>query len=296
MILNVSGRCDIVAFYKDWFMNRYKIGYLDVRNPFYKEKVSRIEFKNVDAIIFCTKNPAPILEDLKKIDKPIIFQVTLTPYKEDIEPNVHNKKNVVEAIKKLSQIIPKENIYLRYDPILLNKKYTIEYHIKAFNKLCTSLDGYLNHIIISFVDDYQNTRKNKDILNIIPFTKKDYEQIGKNFINIAKTHNMTIQTCCEEERLLEYGFLNQDCITKEMIYKLTGKTNYKKWKARNNQNCNCVEMVDIGYYNCCPHFCKYCYANYNEEEVINNYKQHDKNSSLLIGHLKDQDIIKIRDK
>ena len=33
MILNVSGRTDIVAFYTPWFMNRYKEGYLDVRNP-----------------------------------------------------------------------------------------------------------------------------------------------------------------------------------------------------------------------------------------------------------------------
>ena len=34
MILNVSGRTDIVAFYSKWFMNRYKEGYVDVRNPF----------------------------------------------------------------------------------------------------------------------------------------------------------------------------------------------------------------------------------------------------------------------
>ena len=34
MILNVSGRTDIVAFYSKWFMNRYKDGYVDVRNPY----------------------------------------------------------------------------------------------------------------------------------------------------------------------------------------------------------------------------------------------------------------------
>ena len=28
MVLNVSGRCDIVAFYTEWFMNRYKDGYV----------------------------------------------------------------------------------------------------------------------------------------------------------------------------------------------------------------------------------------------------------------------------
>ena len=48
---------------------------------------------------------------------------------------------------------------------------------------------------------------------------------------------------------------------------------YKEWKAR---KCNCVEIVDIGYYNNCPHLCKYCYSNYDEKEISKNTKLHDK--------------------
>ena len=73
MILNASGRTDIVAFYTKWFMNRYKEGYVDVRNPFYPKLVSRINFDDVDLIMFCTKNPIPIVEHLKAINKPILF-------------------------------------------------------------------------------------------------------------------------------------------------------------------------------------------------------------------------------
>lgn len=61
MILNVSGRTDIVAFYTPWFINRYKEGFVDVRNPIYPKLVSRIYFNDVDLIVFCTKNPHPIL-------------------------------------------------------------------------------------------------------------------------------------------------------------------------------------------------------------------------------------------
>ena len=71
MILNVSGRTDIVAFYSKWFMNRYREGFLDVRNPFQPKLVSRIYFEDVDAILFCTKNPIPILKDISDIQKPI---------------------------------------------------------------------------------------------------------------------------------------------------------------------------------------------------------------------------------
>lgn len=134
MILNVSGRTDVVAFYSDWFMNRYKEGFLDVRNPFNKKLVSRIYFDDVD-LIFCTKNPIPIIDKLKYINKPILFQVTLTPYKNDIEPNVIDKNKIIDAIKEVSKIVGIDNLTVRYDPIFLSDKYNLEYHIKAFKKL-----------------------------------------------------------------------------------------------------------------------------------------------------------------
>ena len=294
MILNVSGRTDIIAFYCEWFMNRYKKGYIDVRNPFYNKQVSRINFSDVDAIMFCTKNPIPIVKHLQEITKPILFHVTLTPYKKDIEPNVPSKKEIIEAIKEISNIIGKDNLYIRYDPVFLSDKYNINYHIKAFDKMCSLLDGYVTNIIISFIDNYKNVQNNIKDLKLRKFAEKDFEQIGINFSRSASNHGMTVQTCFEERRLLEYGFIKRDCLGVELAYKLTGKTKFKKCKARRGNMCNCVEMVDIGVYNSCKHFCKYCYANYDENRVIDNYHNHDPNSSLLIGHLASDDIIKIR--
>lgn len=293
MVLNVSGRTDIVAFYSDWFIERYKEGYIDVRNPFYPKLISRIYFKNVDLILFCTKNPIPILDKLKYIDKPILFHVTLTPYKKDIEPNVLPKGIIIKAIKKLSKVIGIDNLTIRYDPIFISDKYNLDYHIKAFNKLCSLLNGYVNKIIVSFIDDYKNVRKNEKILNFREFTEKDYEIIGKNFSRIAKENSMTVQTCFENRNLVEYGFIKGECLSHELAYKLTGKK-YKTWKARKGANCNCVEMVDIGVYNSCKHFCKYCYANYDEKQVNNNFNSHFKDSSLLVGRIEKDDLIKER--
>lgn len=293
MVLNVSGRTDIVAFYSDWFIERYKEGYIDVRNPFYPKLISRIYFKNVDLILFCTKNPIPILDKLKYIDKPILFHVTLTPYKKDIEPNVLPKGIIIKAIKKLSKVIGIDNLTIRYDPIFISEKYNLDYHIKAFDKLCSLLNGYVNKIIVSFIDDYKNVRKNEKILNFREFTEKDYEIIGKNFSRIAKENSMTVQTCFENRNLVEYGFIKGECLSHELAYKLTGKK-YKTWKARKGANCNCVEMVDIGVYNSCKHFCKYCYANYDEKQVNNNFNSHFKDSSLLVGRIEKDDLIKER--
>lgn len=290
MILNVSSRTDIIAFYEKWLIKRVEAGFVDVRNPFNPKLVNRINFSDVDLILFCTKNPIPILNDLNKIKIPYLFQITITPYKRDIEPNVPSKKEVIEAVKKISKAIGKENVSVRYDPIFLSEKYNIDYHIKAFKKLCMLLNGYVETIIVSFLDEYKNVLKNKNVLKYRKFTEEDYKIIGKNFSKIAKLNNMKVQTCFEERNLTEYGFTKGECLSHELAYRLTGKK-YKSWKAR---KCNCVEMVDIGVYNSCKHFCKYCYANYDEKKVENNCLRHNPDSSLLIGSITESDTIKIR--
>ena len=289
MILNVSGRTDIVAFYSKWFIKRYQEGYVDVRNPFYPKLVSRIYFKDVDLIVFCTKNPKPIIPFLKYIKQPIIFHVTITPYKKDIEPYVPSKKEVINLVKEISKIIPKEYLYIRYDPVFLSNKYNLDYHIKAFDRLCTLLDGYVSKIIISFLDNYKNVQNNLRYLQVKNFSDEDYKKLGLNFSWIAKEHHIIVQTCGEKKDLVEYGFIKDECLSRSLAYKLTGK-NFPRWQARNNKNCNCANMVDIGSYNSCLHLCKYCYANYDESSIRANVLQHDVNSSLLIGNLNNDDI------
>lgn len=294
MILNVSSRTDIVAFYSKWFWNRYQAGFIDVRNPFYPKQVSRINFHDVDGMVFCTKNPIPILPYLSKIEIPYYFHVTLTSYKKEIEPGLPKKRDIIEAVKTISDLIGRERIYIRYDPIFLSDTYTLEYHKTSFERICQLLEGYVSHIIVSFLDDYQNVRKNQPILKARKFTEADYGYIGKTFSKIAHQYGMTVQTCSEKYNLSEYGFRISDCLTKEMAMELTGKSNFKRWTSRNNPDCYCVNMVDIGVYNSCGHFCKYCYANYDEKLVVENNKKHNPNSSLLIGELEETDIIKER--
>ncbi len=291
MILNVSGRTDVVAFYTPWFINRYKEGFVDVRNPFYEKQVSRIYFKDVDAFVFCTKNPMPIIDFLPFISKPIIFHVTLTPYKKDLEPNVPPKGKIIESIKKISKIIGNDNIYVRYDPIIINERYSIEYHIQAFDSLCKKLKNYVKHIIVSFVDDYKNVKNNASVLKIKSLKESDYKIIGESFFKSASENGMTVQTCAEDNNLSMYGFIKRDCVDHSLIFKLTGKTDFPIWKER---NCKCVAMADIGAYNTCSHFCKYCYANFDEKRVKDNILKHNPKSSLIIGELKEDDIIKVR--
>ena len=293
MILMVSGRTDIPAFYSKWFMNRYREGSIYVRNPFNDKLVSKINFDDVDLIMFCSKNPLPIIDELSNIRQKIIFHVTLTPYKKDIEPNVISKGKIIEGIKKLSNIIGIDNVVVRYDPIFINDVYTLEYHKRAFARMCMLLEGYVKKIIVSFIDDYKNVRKNINYLRYIPFTEDIYREIGTSFSESAGKCGMSVQTCFEVRRLTEYGFIEGDCLSKELAFSLTGKK-FKTQTARKGKRCECVKMADIGVYNTCGHMCRYCYANYNEDRILENMIKHNPNSPFLIGGYQDGDIIKIR--
>lgn len=295
MILFASGRTDIPAFYSNWFINRVKAGFVDVRNPFNQKLVSRIYFSDVDLIMFCSKNPLPMINKLDTLNVPVLFHVTITPYSKDVEPNILDKRLIIEGVKKLSLVLGIDNVVVRYDPIFLSDKYNVDYHIKAFDKLCKNLNGYVNKIIVSFMDEYKNVRSNKNILKYRTFTREDYKKIGEAFSKSAMDNGMSVQTCFEDEDLTQYGFVKGECLSHELAYILTGKK-FKSSNVRKEKKCECVQMVDIGDYNSCMHMCKYCYANYDEKAVSNNFERHDDNSSLLIGSIQRDDVIKVRKK
>ncbi len=171
MILNVSGRTDIIAFYSNWFMNRLEEGFIDVRNPFNPKLVSRIYFEDVDLILFCTKNPIPILDKINKINKPILFHVTVTPYNKDIEPYVPSKKEIIDAVKKLSNIIGKENVL--YDGSLKSLKHK-----------------YGNNKYLTIVTKDKLSLKHKGIISSIKDVDGYHFVIDSNIINISDFLNI----------------------------------------------------------------------------------------------------------
>lgn len=284
MIINASGRTDIVAYYMNWFVNRWNEGYFDVRNPFNPKLVSRIFVSDVDMIVFCTKNPLPLLDTIHLFSVPIQLQVTITGYFKDMEPQVPDKGEIIACVQKLSSYLGKENVCVRYDPILLNSKYNVDYHIRAFNKLCTILKGYVSKMIVSFVDDYKNVRNNH--LDYHEPFNEEYLKLKEAF----EKNDMKIVSCMENK--YHIGDEKDCCISIKYAFERTGKF-FKEWKAR---DCHCVNMVDVGAYNSCLHGCKYCYANFDSKQIVSNYKMHDVNSSLLIGHLNLDDQVKIRRK
>lgn len=293
MILSVSRRTDIPNYYSDWFFNRLKKGFLYVRNPMNAHQVSSITLSPnvIDCIVFWTKNPAKMIGRLDELDGyNYYFQFTVTGYEQDVEQNLPDKKEVIiPTFKKLSEKIGKEKTIWRYDPILINDKYTFEYHIKAFSEIAQELSAYTEKVIISFVDLYAKTLRNTKDLNMRALTGDEMLSLGGELAHIAKSNNLRIESCAEEIDLQEVGIEHGHCVDKELIERITGF----KMKCEKDKNqraeCGCFNSIDIGAYNTCQNDCKYCYANFNQDRVCQNKENYNAVSPILCGKLNADD-------
>lgn len=294
MILSVSRRTDIPAFYTDWFFNRLKDGYVLVRNPMNYNQISRVSLdpKLIDCMVFWTKDPTNMIKRLDELKEyKYYFQITITPYNEEMERNIRDKDSIINSFKILSEKIGKDKVIWRYDPIVINEDINIEYHIENFNRLASKLSNYTNLCIISFMDLYRKTERNMKTIKPVNLTNEIMLEIGEQLSNIAKQYNLSISTCSEIIDLSSIGIQHAKCIDDRLISKILGQ-NLNINKDKNQRDiCGCVSSIDIGAYNTCKHGCLYCYANYSDNAVINNLKKHDKNSPFIIGNVEEGDII-----
>ena len=294
MIINTGMRTDIPAFYHEWLINRIKEGFVLVRNPYNPSQVTRYSLSPevVDLIAFCTKNPAPMISHMEAL-KPYgqYWFVTITPYGKDIEPNVPDKLKVMEDFKRLSDTVGVDSVGWRYDPIFVDDKHCVEWHIEQFEHMAETLSGYTKTCVISFIDIYKKVERNFPEAREV--FKKDRLTIGKAFIEIAKKHDITIRPCAEGNDLEIYGADCSGCMTvKTFETALRVRLDVPKGnRNQRNGECTCLLGTDIGAYDTCGHLCRYCYANTNPSQVKENMKKHDPNSPFLLGYSEPGDVI-----
>jgi len=297
MIISASRRTDIPAYYSDWLLNKIKERYVYVRNPMNNHQVSKINLdpEVVDCIVFWSKNPKPMIDKLSSLSNyAYYFQFTLNPYDNDIETNLPPKVEIIETFKKLSDLIGSQRIIWRYDPVLLNARYTINYHIDKFMEIACQLKGYTEKAIFSFIDFYKKINENIKANCIIDITSEEKYLIAENFSKIANENNLLIDTCAEDIDLSQYNIEYARCIDDRLITKIIGNNRSVEKDKNQRLECGCAISIDIGEYNSCSNGCIYCYANYSYNLVKNNCIKHNILSPLLIGDIDSSDIINER--
>lgn len=290
MIISASRRTDIPAFHMDWMMNRLRAGYCLVRNPMVANVVYRIDLdpKNVDAIIFVTKNPAPIIPHLKEIASMghlALFQVTITPYGRDIEPEVPFKADVADAFKAVSERIGADRMIWRYDPIILNDRIGVEYHRRKFELLCKELEGYTRRCTFSFLEMYGKLHDRPELRSI---TFAEMDAMAEMMVPIAKRYGIKLSYCCAKHDLSRFGIEPRGCIDRQMMRSLN--IPFEEMDSPLRDGCRCVKNIDIGSYDTCLHNCIYCYANRRNKEQ-RRMKDYDPEGEMLYGSLSPEDTV-----
>lgn len=281
MIISASRRTDIPAFYSDWFVNRLNVGHCLVKNPYNPAQIKRVSLlpEDVDGIALWTKNAAPLLPKLSALDSySYYFQYTITPYHSDIEVGLADKKaEVIPAFLEFANIIGPKRMIWRYDPILITPRYSYEYHINAFTKLCELLAGSCEKCVISFAVAYKSVAKNLAEIGHVQLGAEEKLRLAETLLRIAKKHGITLCACCEMPELYALGVQSVSCVDASLFGVNVPRDKHQR------EGCNCNLSVDIGAYNSCMNGCRYCYANHSETKVRQNVATHRADSEVLVG-------------
>ena len=239
IIISASRSTDIPAFYAQWFINRLKDGYCAWYNPFNRQKMY-VSFKKTKVVVFWTKNPKPMIPFLSELDKRGIhyyFQVTLNDYeKENFEPNVPSLEERINTFKELSNLIGKEKVIWRFDPLVITSGITSDILVDRIKNIGEQLKGYTDKLVFSFIDVkvYRKVQNNL-VKDTNCFTKetidsaelKDWQQIElvEKLVKLrTQWHNegwnITFATCAENIELEKYGIEHNRCIDGELMKRI----------------------------------------------------------------------------
>ncbi len=293
MIINTGQRTDIPAFYSRWFTNRLKEGLVASRSPYDAKTVYlyKLEPSTVDVITFTTKNPYPMLNHLDSLSAyKTLWHVTITPYGRDVELNVPDKEEVIASFAELSKVVGRDCMVWRYDPILLWGKYSLEYHKLAFEEMLERLAPYTSSCVFSFVKLYEKVKRN--FPSVQEASVEERIEFASFAVEKAKRLGVRMRECGSTYDLSFLGVEESGCMVKADLEKACGcELNLPRLSKTRNM-CSCYLSHDIGAYNSCLHYCKYCYANSSIKAVEETVRAHNDSSPLLIGEIGEDDVVR----
>lgn len=305
IIISASRSTDIPTFYADWFVERWKRGYVKWVNPF-NNKPLYVSFKHTRVVVFWTKNPKPMFKHLNWLDKNVknyYFQFSLNDYDhEGFEAKVPKLESRINSFKELSNRIGRERVVWRFDPLLLTKEISVKELLNRLSYIGEQLHPYTNKLVFSFADIsiYKKVQINlkKGNVDYLEFAEDTMIEFASGLQQLNKRWNLELATCAEKFDLEKYNVRHNKCIDDDLMIKLfphdsalmnflgvefeqlslfaDGKVFTKRSLKDKGQReaCGCIMSKDIGEYNTCPHECVYCYANTSIETAKENYKAH----------------------
>ena len=239
VIVSASRSTDIPAFHAKWFFDRLSKGYCIWHNP-YNRKPLYVSFKNCKVVVFWTKNPRPIVPYLGELDRRGIhyyFQVTLNDYEQEgFEPNVPPLQDRIDTFRSLSDLIGKEKVVWRFDPLIVTKKLGPKELLQKIRRVGDAIKGYTDKLVFSFVDVRRYKKVQRKLVKETKCFLRD--DVCSAELNLAQRMELLdglvrlrcewrnegwpveMRTCAEDADYEQYGIAHNRCIDGELMERL----------------------------------------------------------------------------
>ena len=255
------------------FLKSWKKGRIEWSNPFNPKQRKIIDLTGVELVVFWSKFPIGLLKNLEELDFDYYLLFTLNDYPE-LEKNLPDLEKRLDLFKKLSEILGKDRVIWRFDPIVLLKDLIEPDEIvQRFERILRVLKDHTQRVIISFMTPYRKVLRRLE-RHGYEYVDPDIDTaiwIASKLSFLVSSVGLRIQSCADRfntaGELERVGVTRGACIDKEYI-KMTFAHNERLMKEIDSlgkdrgqrRGCLCLKSVDVGRYNTCRFKCVYCYA------------------------------------
>ena len=311
VIISASRVTDIPALYGEWLLRRLRAGGCVWVNRFSGQS-QRVSFERARAIVFWTKNPAPLMPRLDEIDAlglNYYFTFTLNDYeREGLEPGIPPLADRLETFRALSTRLGPERVVWRFDPIIVGGRLSPEAMLQRIARVGEAVHRHTRRLVISFVDIDRYpavrgrlaTRRPDAFAELGP---EAIEQVAAGIRQLNRRWGLEVSACAEPADLTRYGIGRARCVDDALLARAfpadaalldsfrhgagprlpavaAGGRHPLKDKGQRSA-CGCIVSKDIGRYGTCPQGCAYCYATASVAAAAAAHARHDPGGESL---------------
>jgi hypothetical protein len=200
------------------------------------------------------------LPELDKRGYKYYFQYTVLGYPRDIDPRAPSLDTAIRTFKELSDMIGKEKVIWRYDPILFSNITSFEWHVRQMSDISGQLRENTETLVISFIDRIRKKISGNFKLYPNVFEAESYRKLAGWIGSEMRAKGLKVVTCAEKIDLSAYGIGHGKCIDDSLINQILERKTVSKKDPAQRKTCGCVVSKDIGVNDTCLFGCKYCYA------------------------------------
>ena len=294
VVVSASRRTDIPQFYGRWFAERRRAGVVAFRTAFGTPGQASLRREDVLGYLFWTKFAAPfrpILLELLSDQVPFAFQYTVNGYGPALERQVPSLNVVLRDVVAIRAMLPGAAcLEWRYDPIVLDRDRSANWHVQHFGALARELRGVVNVVNVSVVEPYLKTVRRMRPLTEEVLYRHDRGNAPRRPQSVDSAGPEMATLLTDLQRLaVEVGIELRACSNPEWNFpasRCASADVFLPWGEAvdgiqelaprpSRPGCRCLAVVDIGMDNTCMGGCLYCYATASDEVAQRNFARHD---------------------